>query len=96
MWNENITFYGQKNSSEFVNCTLRDDSCTASLIGTGMESRLQALCDGQVRCIAEMEQAWIPENCGGNTLNYMEVTYVCFQPGTYFLFCFTLSDLKSF
>ena len=81
MWNENITFYGQKDSSVFPNCSLTDDSCRAPVTGTGMSGRLQELCSGQVRCRVELEQTWAPEICGLDTINYMEVTYMCFQPG---------------
>ena len=85
LWNENITFYGQKDSSDFVNCTLRDDSCVASVIGTGMEGRLRDVCNGQVRCLVEMEQTWVPAVCGGDSLTYMEVTYMCIVPGSLYL-----------
>ena len=81
MWEESITFYGEKSSSAFPDCELQDDSCTAPVIGTSMEGRLEALCNGQVRCTVEMEQTWVPEECGGSTLNYMEVTYGCVIPG---------------
>ena len=47
-----------------------------------MGERLLVLCDGEVRCVVEMEQTWIIEDCGANTLNYMEVTYDCAISGT--------------
>ena len=82
MWNENITFYGQKHFTSSPDCELQDNGCTASVVGTGMGERLLVLCDGEVRCVVEMEQTWIIEDCGANTLNYMEVTYNCAISGT--------------
>ena len=81
LWNENITFYGEKDSS-FSNCSLSNGSCTASVVDRGMHGRLQELCDGQVRCAVEMEQTWFPMKCGASTMNYMEVTYLCIIPGS--------------
>ena len=82
LWNDNITFYGEKDSSSVQNnCSLNNESCTASVVGTGMEGRFRDLCEGQVRCLVELEQTWVPLECGGNSMNYMEVTYLCIIPG---------------
>ena len=91
MWTDNITFFAQKNSAAYPDCELQDDSCTAHVTGTSMEGRLETFCNGQVRCTVEMEQTWVPAVCGADGLNYMEVTYMCIQPGTHFPFCYTLS-----
>ena len=82
-----MTYFGQKDSLAFPNCSLTDDSCTAPVAGTEMEGRLNTLCGGQVRCTVEMEQTWVPAECGEIVLNYMEVTYLCVIPGSCQFLC---------
>ena len=81
LWNKNMTFFGEKDSPSYPNCSLTNGSCTVSLVDTNMAGRLEDLCDGNVRCTVELEQEWVPEECGDSTLNYMEVTYLCIIPG---------------
>ena len=87
IWDETVTFYGEKESTVMDSCQLKDGSCTTAVSGTNMEGRLEDLCGKQVRCTVEFEQTWVEDECGINTLNYLELVYKCVIPGTilYFL-----------
>ena len=84
VWDETITFYGEKESTVMDSCQLKDGSCTTAVSGTNMEGRLEDLCGKQVRCTVEFEQTWVEDECGINTLNYLELVYKCVIPGTIF------------
>ena len=92
VWDESLTFLGQKDSTNFDECVLQDDSCTASVVGTSMEGRLNDWCSKQVRCLVAYEQTWVPAECGASSLSYIEVTYMCVIPGMVPFFTLFLSD----
>ena len=81
LWDEDATFYGRRDTSVAPECSYLTDACTAPVEGTGMEGTLERECQGKVRCTLEVEQTWVPAICGGDSLTYIEVTYLCAVPG---------------